>query len=57
MQLARPVFAPHPRLFGRGPVRDLASPAVPERWSISDDVKLFATTFVAGFLFVSILIG
>jgi hypothetical protein len=26
-------------------------------WSIPDDVKLFATTFAAGFLFVSILIA
>jgi hypothetical protein len=26
-------------------------------WAISDDLKLFATTFVAGFLVVSILIG
>ena len=24
---------------------------------VSDDLKLFATTFVAGFLFVSVLIG
>ena len=55
MQLVRPVFASHPFRFGRGPARapEEASPAV----SIRDDLKLFAATFVAGFLFVSILIG
>jgi len=26
-------------------------------WNVSDDLKLFATTFAAGFLFVSILIA
>jgi hypothetical protein len=34
----------------------LALPAM-QRWTVSDDVKLFAATFAAGFLFVSILIG
>ena len=55
MQLVRPVFASHPFRFGRGPVRapEEASPAP----SVSDDFKLFAATFLAGFLFVSILIG
>jgi hypothetical protein len=56
MQLTRPVIALDPRLFGRGPMRLLGSdceiPAL-----LSDDVKLFATTFLAGFLVVSILIG
>jgi hypothetical protein len=56
MQLARPIFATNPRLFGRGPVRDTDAPAEPSR-GLSADVKLFAATFVAGFLFVSILIG
>lgn len=42
--------------FGRGPVRELSSPARAEV-RISDDLKLFATTFAAGFLVVSILIG
>ena len=56
MQLARPVCALHPSRFGRGPLRDLARPQVRE-WTISHDVKLFATTFIAGFVFVSILIG
>jgi len=57
MQLARPVFAPHPRLFGRGPIRELYSQPERTAWTVSTDLKLFATTFVAGFVFVSILIG
>jgi hypothetical protein len=56
MQLVRPFFAANPRLFGRGPARDLEAPAEPAPM-LSDDVKLFAATFLAGFLFVSILIG
>ncbi len=46
----------HPRLFGRGPVRSF-TPVEPRRSALLDDVKLFATTFAAGFLFVSILIA
>jgi hypothetical protein len=57
MQLARPAFAPHPSLFGRGRVRELAAEAKVPASRISDDVKLFAATFISGFLFVSILIG
>ena len=56
MQLARPAFAPDPRLFGRGRVRELGS-APTARAALSDDLKLFATTFVAGFVVVSILIS
>lgn len=56
MRLVRPAFALHPSRFGRGPVRVLALPAV-ATWQLSDDFKLFATTFVVGFLFVSILIS
>jgi hypothetical protein len=56
MQLARPVIASHPHLFGRGPIRELAAPAIPSP-VVSDDLKLFASTFVVGFLFVSVLIG
>ena len=55
MQLARPAYAPDPRQFGRRGVC-----AVREEHfdgSMSNDFKLFAMTFVAGFLFVSILIG
>jgi hypothetical protein len=56
MQLARPAFAPHPRLFGRGRVRELAAPVL-ETPAISDDLKLFASTFLVGFLFVSVLLA
>lgn len=55
MQLARSVSAVHPRQFGRGPrkVLELSPAARP----ISDDLKLFATTFAAGFIFVSVLLA
>ena len=56
MAQARFASAANPRPFGRGQVRDLSSPEVRD-WSLPDDVKLFATTFAAGFLFVSILIA
>jgi len=56
MQLARPAFAPHPRAFGRGPVR-YGSPAAAPAFVISDDLKLFLSTFAVGFLFVSVLIA
>jgi hypothetical protein len=71
MQLARPVFAPDPRLFGRGRAREVApgpAPALPARKDgrraqhrfdgrISGELKLFATTFLAGFVFVTVLIA
>jgi hypothetical protein len=56
MQLTRPAFALDPRLFGRGRIRDLSTPSGATVW-LSDDLKLFATTFLAGFVFVSILIS
>jgi hypothetical protein len=56
MPLHRSTAAVDPRRFGRATLRILAIP--PEGgWRLGDDVKLFATTFVAGFLFVSILIS
>lgn len=42
--------------FGRGPVRGGGEVTAPQP-SLSDDLKLFAATFAAGFLFVSILIA
>jgi len=56
MRMLRPAIALDPRLFGRRiPGFDLG--AVEERsWSIGDDLKLFASTFAAGFLFVAVLI-
>ena len=56
MQLARPVFGMNPRSFGRGPSR-AAALAGKKNWGFAADVRLFAATFAAGFLFVSILIG
>jgi hypothetical protein len=53
MQFVRPVIARHPASFGRSSDRA----AFPDAPGLGDDLKLFATTFLAGFLFVSILIG
>jgi hypothetical protein len=55
MHLVRPIFAAHPKVFGRAPVRELGQAVLPS--GIADDIKLFAMTFLAGFLFVSVLIG
>ena len=55
MQLARPVHAPDPRLFGRRAVAVAA--AARAQPTLGDDLKLFALTCAAGFLCVSILIG
>lgn len=56
MQLARPAFATDPRSFGRGRLRALSEAAAVPAPMLSDDMKLFATTFLAGFVFVSVLI-
>jgi len=56
MQFVRPAYAIHQRLFGRAPAREV--PVMPRPSpGTSDDLKLFAATFLAGFVFVSILIG
>jgi hypothetical protein len=57
MRMLRPVIAADPKLFGRGRVRPIAEPAPERRWTFSDDLVLFATTFAAGFIFVSIYIA
>ena len=55
MQSARPIVAAHPLAFGR---RRFGVPSAPvAELSARDDLKLFATTFAAGFLFVSVLIA
>ena len=56
MQLARPAIAQHPFLYGRGVVRELGRPAA-QAALVVDDLKLFAVTFLAGFIFVSVLIA
>ncbi|MEO5972038.1 MAG: hypothetical protein ABIP91_01560 [Sphingomicrobium sp.] len=53
MQTIRPAYALDPRRFGRRVVLHDA-PAAPE-FVLANDLKLFAATFAAGFLFVSIL--
>jgi hypothetical protein len=55
MQLARSGIALDPRRFGRGMARTSALPMPPS--GLSGDVKLFLTTFAAGFLFVSVLLA
>jgi hypothetical protein len=55
MQLARSGIAQDPRRFGRGRVRQLAAPEL--QASVSDDLKLFGSTFLAGFVFVSLLLA
>jgi hypothetical protein len=56
MAHARAAIALDPRHFGRGRVR-IVEERAERSWAIPDDLKLFATTFAAGFLFVSILIA
>lgn len=56
MRTLRPAIALDPRHFGRGQTR-LLEPVPERRWSLSDDVALFATTFAAGFLFVTVMIA
>lgn len=56
MQFVRPLGATHPCSFGRARARIVAVPAS-FPWRLSDDARLFATTFVLGFVFVLILIG
>jgi hypothetical protein len=56
MRLLRPVIALDPRLFGRRfPGFILGGEERPE-FAISDDLKLFVTSFALGFVFVSALI-
>ena len=55
MQLVRPVIASDPRNFGRGIPRQLAASAAHKAGS--DDLKLFASTFLAGFMFVSVFLA
>ncbi len=56
MRTPRALVATNPLLFGRGPAW-LSVAADARGWTVSDDIRLFATTFAAGFLFVSILIA
>jgi hypothetical protein len=53
---ARSAIALDPRLFGRGRMRTFDQDSRSES-RVSDDVRLFVTTFAVGFLFVSIFIA
>jgi hypothetical protein len=56
MRLLRPVIALDPRLFGRRfPGFILGGEEQPE-FRVSEDLKLFVTSFAVGFVFVSALI-
>jgi hypothetical protein len=56
MAVVRPAVALDSRRFGRGPT--VCGEAAPKRAiALGDDVRLFAITFAAGFLFVSVLIA
>jgi hypothetical protein len=58
MLSARPVIAIDPRRFGRGRALLSGVPAPePVTLQLSDDLKLFATTFFAGFIFVSLFLA
>ena len=57
MQLAQSARYIDPRRFGRGPARVHAA-ALPVPSSVpNDEVTLFATTFAAGFLFVTVFLA
>ena len=55
MQFARPASFIHPLAFGRRGVQ--RAPAATKPLLGADDVKLFATTFAGGFLFVTVLLA
>ena len=55
MQLARPAIAADPRFFGRA--RQWQIECRQGASSARGDLRLFATTFLAGFVFVSLLIA
>ena len=57
MHFARPVLSPDQRRFGRGPMRTTCAPPEAPAIALSDDFRLFATTFASGFLFVSLLLA
>jgi len=56
MRMLRPAIAIDPRFFGKRFPGFILGKDEERGWEVSDDLKLFATTFAAGFLFVSVLI-
>lgn len=55
MDIGRPAFATHPLAFGRRGTAAAVDAAPPRR--AGDDLRLFATTFAGGFLFVSLFLA
>ena len=55
MRVARPTIALDPRRFGRRPVALAMMPEPPLQ--LSDDLRLFVSTFAAGFVVVAVLIA
>ncbi len=55
MSYGHPGIAQDPRHFGRAPSWRLSAVAVEA--ATGDDLRLFATTFLAGFIFVSLLLA
>ena len=56
MRMLRPAIAIDPRLFGRRFPGFILGSSEQPGWTVCEDLKLFATTFAIGFLFVSVLI-
>jgi hypothetical protein len=56
MRMLRPAIAIDPRLFGRRTPGFILGGSEELGWTVGEDLKLFATTFAIGFLFVSVLI-
>ena len=56
---SRALFISHrfPRFFGRGRRYLLDAPVVARARALSDDARLFATTFLGGLLFMTIYLG
>ena len=55
MQLVRPGIALDSRRFGKRPRRAHTTPVTHS--GIADDLRLFALTFAAGFIFVSVFLA
>ena len=56
MRMLRPAIAIDPRLFGRRRPGFILGGTEELGWTVCEDLKLFASTFAIGFLFVSVLI-
>jgi len=56
MAVIRPAAAIDPRLFGRRSTVRAETPPMPAS-ALADDLRLFASTFAAGFLFVTVLLA